>query len=311
MSGDLIPRSTEELSQIVREAGSSGGSYRIKTHGRWMNAGFPSTATATLALTEFGGVQSYAPGDLTISVGAATTLSELSQVTAEHNQWCPLFPWGDDNGSVGATIATATPGPFSESLGRPRDLVIGVDFVDGLGRIVSAGGRVVKNVAGFDLTRTMTGQWGTLGIITALHLRLRARPAVDESFTLALTAGADKLKELTAGPYAPMGIVEIPGSTDYHIRLGGNAKFVAASRAAYAALGQLTPIPGDSWNAVRSVHPDERIDRARQWKWDKLSTRLKSHFDPANILNPGLLGQLSEVESALLNVRLPDGGAAR
>ena len=182
------PTSAVEVSAIIREcaaAGVAGGmsdaALRLRGGGHWMDAGHAVQAPIRSSLEALRGIVAYTPGDLTITVGAATTLAELDSATRAHGQWCPLLPWGDDAGTVGATVATATAGPFADALGRPRDLVLGVEAVDGTGRIIVAGGRVVKNVAGFDLTRAFTGSWGTLAAITHVHLRLRARPAIDES----------------------------------------------------------------------------------------------------------------------------------
>ncbi len=284
------PSDTAGVADVVRSAAAADRALRIRGAGTWMDAGLPVRAGETLDLSALGGIDRYTPDDLTISAGAAVTLAELDEVTRAHNQWCPLLPWGDDAGSVGATIATATSGPFAGSLGRPRDLVIGLECVDGLGRVIRAGGRVVKNVAGFDLTRLMTGQWGTLGVITAVHLRLRARPAVDESFTVSGGAEDDSaMRAFAAGPHAPMACMPWPGG--WLVRLGGNRASVDAAVAALRRCGEVVQVDDGVWNAVRrdSAPPP----RANVWKWDALSQRLKKRFDPAQVLNRGLLGEAS------------------
>jgi glycolate oxidase FAD binding subunit len=203
---------------------------------------------------------------------------------------------------LGATVATATAGPFAASLGRPRDLAIGLECVDGTGRVVRAGGRVVKNVAGFDLVRLMTGQWGTLGVITAVDLRLRARPAVDETLVLTLrdaTGGgtrgdvaadppAERLRRLVRGPYAPLACVD-RGRGRWLLRLGGNATFVRAATAAFSALGSVEPRAAGDWDDVRrELAPAPRLGA---WRWDALARRIKERFDPGNVLNPWLRGE--------------------
>ncbi len=278
------------VAEVVRSAAADGRPLRIRGGGTWMDVGLPVRADETLDLGALGGIDRYTPDDLTISVGAAVTLAELDAVTRARNQWCPLLPWGDDAGTVGATIATATSGPFAAALGRPRDLVLGIDCVDGLGRVVRAGGRVVKNVAGFDLTRLMTGQWGTLGVITALHLRLRARPAVDESFEVSCGAGQDAaVREFAAGGHAPMACVAHAGR--WLVRLGGNRASVDAALADLGRCGDVVPVDHDVWNTIRrDAAPPPR---ANVWRWDTLSQRLKKRFDPAQVLNRGLLGEPS------------------
>jgi glycolate oxidase FAD binding subunit len=297
MSVTHRPASVEACAALVRESADARRGLRIVGAGTWLDAGHPVQADDLLSVEAFRGIESYTPADLTISVGAATTLAELDAATAAHGQWCPLLPWGDDRGTVGATIAAATSGPFGEVLGRPRQLVLGLECVDGTGRIVQAGGRVVKNVAGFDLTRAVTGSWGTLAVITRLHLRLRARPAMD--VTLALTGAQDEaLRAFARGPLAPLGMASLSAEDASMLgvpeartllRLGGNAAMVRAARDAAGALGTVHELGAGAWSLVRERHAPPA--RAAQWRWDPLSARLRERFDPAGILNPGLLGR--------------------
>ena len=100
-------------------------------------------ADKTLSLGGHSGVVNYVPGDLTLTVSGGTTLAEIQRITGEHDQWLPLDPFGSDDGSIGATIATASVGPLATSFGSPRDLLLGLEFVNGRGEIVRAGGNVV------------------------------------------------------------------------------------------------------------------------------------------------------------------------
>src|SRR5205823_7546559 len=119
-----------------------------------------------------------------------------------------LDPLGAPDGSLGATVASASAGPLAHAFGTPRDNVLGLTFIDGTGAVVRAGGRVVKNVAGFDLVRLLTGSWGTLGVITELTLRLRARPEHQESLVLGIDDKsaelADCARRLRALPFTPV-----------------------------------------------------------------------------------------------------------
>jgi glycolate oxidase FAD binding subunit len=305
------PGSVTALSALLREAargpaGAAHTPFRLHAADTWRAATTRlSNDARALDLSRFGGVHAYQPTDLTISVGSAMTLAELDAVTGEHGQWCPLQPWGDDSGSVGATVATATSGPFAAALGRPRDLVLGLECVDGRGRLIRAGGSVVKNVAGFDLTRLMTGAWGTLGAITALHLRLRSRPVVDGSFVLSGPPDVEaRAAALARGAYAPLALVRVSAElrralrfgpdARVLLRLGGNAAFVAASTAAFANIADLSAVPEHVWTTVRAEGAPEGSDaRAAAWRWDALSARIKHQFDPADLLNRGLFGGVS------------------
>src|SRR2546427_459396 len=110
--------------------------------------------------------------------------------------------------SVGSVVATATAGPLRQGFGPVRDHLLGVTFVTGDGRIVQSGGRVVKNVAGYDLTKLEAGGFGAFGVIVLVHLRLRALPRVDQTLVLEgsrddLTQVADDIAAAGLPPAAP------------------------------------------------------------------------------------------------------------
>jgi glycolate oxidase FAD binding subunit len=289
------PTTADDLAALLR--GSPDG-VRIRGGGTWMNVGHPVRAVHELRLDAFRGISTYVPADLTISVGAATPLVELNDATRAHGQWCPLAPWGTDDGTVGGTLATATAGPFAESMGRPRDLALGLECVDGTGRIIRAGGRVVKNVAGFDLTRLMIGAWGTLGVITHVHLRLRALPTHDETWGVR-AAGTEAIGAFARGPFAPLACVPLTPrlsaaigcdiDTAWLVRIGGNRRVVEAARDALAHLGVISQLDTSAWHIVRrEAAPPATV---ADWTWSPLAHALKSRFDPRGILNPGLLGE--------------------
>jgi glycolate oxidase FAD binding subunit len=235
----------------IKASGETRTPLRISGRGTWLDAGRPVHADKTLSLHEDSGVVSYVPGDLTLTVRAGTPLSEIERVTREHDQWLPLDPYGSPDGTIGATIATASAGPLASGFGQPRDLVLGLEFVNGRGEVVRGGGKVVKNVAGFDLSRLMTGSWGTLGVITEVTLRLYALPAVDRTLAIALK-GSEKevatvIHVIAASPFSPyamqllsrsaaraLGLGDHPACV---IRFGGND---AAVKAQVSALSQIT-----------------------------------------------------------------------
>jgi glycolate oxidase FAD binding subunit len=210
---------------------------------------------------------SYVPGDLTLTVRAGTPLSEIARVTREHDQWLPLDPYGSDDGTIGATISTASAGPLSSSFGLPRDLVLGLEFVNGRGDVIRGGGKVVKNVAGFDLSRLMTGSWGTLGVITEVTLRLYALPQSDRSFTIALTGDEQRVRSLVHGivtsplsPFAlmllsrsasqPLGLGEDPVCL---LRFGGNEAVVRTQVDALSQLSRPTEVATGTWARLRDL----------------------------------------------------------
>ena len=179
-------QSTDDARDALRDAMRTGTPLYVAGAGTWAGAGAPCSATTTLSMRGLTGITEYIPGDLTITALAGTSLAELSHATATHGQWIGLDPHGSRYGTIGATIATGSSGPLAHAFGSPRDLMLGLEAVTGYGEVVSPGGRVVKNVAGFDLVRLYTGSWGTLGPITKVTLRLRALPRHDITRAIAL-----------------------------------------------------------------------------------------------------------------------------
>jgi glycolate oxidase FAD binding subunit len=224
------------------------------------------------------GVIEYRPGDLVITVGAGTTLAELAQVTSEHAQHCALWPYGDDSATVGALIATAGAAPLALDNYVVRDLVLGLQVVTGTGDVIRAGGRVVKNVAGFDLVRLHTGAFGTLGVITEVSLRLHARPAVDMVRCGVVADGddgaLDDLLPRLVAVRAPLPMLlrlapDVP--SELWVRVAGNTSRAAALNAQVATLGvpQTTEVHEDALHRrVRQAPPDAVVLRARTFLSD-------------------------------------------
>ena len=214
-----------------------------------MNAGRPVVDAPHLSVLGVRGIVEYIPGDLTITVRAGTSHTEIDNATLQEGQWLGLDPAGAALGTIGATIATASVGPLVHGIGAVRDIVLGMEVVAGNGIITRSGGKVVKNVAGFDLVRLQTGAWGTLGVITEVSLRLRARPETDQTVAIELDARTPllahlvHLKNLTLSPLAveligaPLaGLLGISEQPLFLVRLGGNETRVTSQRAGLATL---------------------------------------------------------------------------
>jgi glycolate oxidase subunit GlcD len=119
----------------------------------------------------------YDPHNQVITVGAGMSFKTLQEHLKVHNQWLPVRPpFFKDNSTIGRMVALAACGPERLLYGAPRDLLLGLRFVNSSGLLISAGGRVVKNVAGYDITRLLTGSAGTLGFITDATLRVSTMP---------------------------------------------------------------------------------------------------------------------------------------
>ncbi|MFL5582277.1 MAG: FAD-binding oxidoreductase [Gemmatimonadaceae bacterium] len=265
----------EQVRETVRYCLEHREALLIRGRGHWYDAGRPRSRDGVAMSTGTArGIVEYNPGDLTLTAFAGTTLGDIAAATREHGQWLALDPFGPETGTIGATVATASYGPLAHAFGTPRDNVLGVEFVTGTAEVVRGGGRVVKNVAGFDLARLVTGAWGTLGVITEVTVRLRALPAVDETVALHPPEGDDALADLLArlreAPIAPLSLelLNAPlarrvGAGDGAVvlaRLGGNAALVRAQQAALSALGGARPVDAAVWSRLRTFEPEGVIE---------------------------------------------------
>ena len=264
----LAPASADELREMVLEAAAERVPLRLAGRWSWLDAGWPVLASRTLSLAGLTGIVEYVPGDLTLTARAGTPLAEIERLTSAEGQWLTLDPYGDPAGTLGATVATASAGPLAHLFGTPRDLVLGLEFVDGRGEIARGGGRVVKNVAGFDLTRLLVGSWGTLGAITEVSVRLRALPEVQTTVALPVAGPAvlrDLLARLREAPLAPFTLELVSaraaralGLGDGAVllaRLGGNDPLVRAGRETLAALGDAMDVDATVWPRLRALEP--------------------------------------------------------
>ena len=255
--------------EVLRDAAARAGPLRIRGGGTWLDAGRPVEAAATLDVSGIRGIVEYVPGDLTLTARAGTTIDAIDDATRRHGQWLPLDAPAAPAATLGATIATASSGPLAASIGLPRDVALGVTFVAGDARVVHGGGRVVKNVAGYDLVRLTTGAWGTTGVIVEVTVRLRARPDADVTLALPLpdetAALASLLSRLRAAPIEPLAtqllsapLARAVGTSDAEmllVRIAGNAASVRAQRAELARLGPVHDAPDGCWATLRRTEP--------------------------------------------------------
>ena len=266
MNDAPAPSHTTAVVDEVQRARADRTPLRVASACHWLDAGRPVRAERTLDLRSLLSpeVVHYEPGDLTLTVRATATLGEIDRLLRAEGQWLTLDPAGGMEGTIGATIATASAGPLSSGFGTPREQVLGVEAVIGRGEVIRAGGRVVKNVAGFDLTRLMTGAWGTLGAITEVSLRLRAVPAVET--TVAVATGADDAWHwINASEYTPYAaelltpsLARALGAGESGVlllRIGGNDALVRGALQSVATLGEPRTLESEVWSrlSVRDV----------------------------------------------------------
>lgn len=171
----LIPESIDELREILA---ARDGLTLVPAAGRTqLDLGYaPASPFGLLELGHaLSGEIRHEPADLTVEVPAATTLQALDAVLAERGQWLPFDPPNAERATIGGILATGFGGPLQTRHGLPRDFVLGMTVARADGTLVKAGGRVVKNVTGYDLMRLWCGSLGTLGVIVSVWLKVLPR----------------------------------------------------------------------------------------------------------------------------------------
>ena len=212
----LTPGSEGELAETIRAASAP---FRIEGGGT-RPVGLTGAETV-LSTRGLGGITLYEPGALTIVAQAGTPVAEIEAALSAENQRLAFEPMDhrallgtEGEPTIGGIVAANVSGPRRVSVGACRDFALGVRFVDGAGNVVKNGGRVMKNVTGYDLVKLMCGAHGTLGVLTEVSLKVLPRPdtAATLSFTGLSTADAVALMSAALGsPFEVTGAAHLPG----------------------------------------------------------------------------------------------------
>ena len=243
------------LADRVRSAAGAGTPLRIRGGGSKDFYG-ETPAGELLDTAPLAGITSYEPSELVVTAGAGTTLAELEALLAEKGQCLPFEPPHFAKGAtVGGMVASGLSGPARASVGAVRDYVLGVKLINGRGEHLTFGGQVMKNVAGYDVSRLMVGAMGTLGLITEVSLKVLPVPVAEATlrFECSQQQALDRLNAWGGQPL-PLNAscwLEDAGAGTLYLRLRGA---LAAVEAACKGLGgermQNTQAAAD-WQACR------------------------------------------------------------
>ncbi len=196
----VAPTSTEEAAEVLRLASQHGLRIVARGAGTKLDWGTPlANVDLILDTSLISGVVEHAAGDLVVVVRAGTTVETLQSTLAEAGQQLALDT-PEPASTIGGTVASNTSGPRRLLYGTLRDLVIGITFVRADGVVAKAGGKVVKNVAGYDFAKLLTGSYGTLGLITQVAFRLHPLPAARRVVTTEVT-GAEEAGRVVAAVF--------------------------------------------------------------------------------------------------------------
>lgn len=251
----------------------------------------PNSKPDNLDITPYQGIIDYEPTELVITARAGTKLTELEAALQAHNQMLafepPLF---SPDTTLGGCIASGLSGPRRATAGAARDFVLGIRILDGTGRDLSFGGQVMKNVAGYDVSRLMVGAMGTLGVI--LDVSLKVLPRVQTELTIQIPMQEQEaIEKINTWAGQPMPI----SATCFHdnvltLRLSGAESAVQAT---HLKLGGDTLSTGtEFWQSIRNqTHPFFQIGQPSLWRLSVPSTT------PCLLTLPGQ--QLIEWQGAL------------
>ncbi|MBW4511845.1 MAG: FAD-binding oxidoreductase [Scytonematopsis contorta HA4267-MV1] len=190
----VYPNTQEELAQVMIQADRY--QWRILPCGSGTKltwGGLSQGIDVVVSTERLNKLVEHAVGDLTVTVEAGMKFSQLQSVLAPYKQFLALDPTSAENATIGGIVATADTGSLRQRYGGVRDQLLGLNFVRADGKIAKAGGRVVKNVAGYDLMKLFTGSYGTLSIITQATFRLYPMP--EASGTVVLTGTAENVSQ--------------------------------------------------------------------------------------------------------------------
>jgi glycolate oxidase FAD binding subunit len=173
----VFPETLEQISAVLRAANEQRLAVVPVGQGAFLHlGGVLRRYDLALSLERLNRLVDYQPTDMTVTVEAGMTLAQLQQLLGEHGQWLPVDPPLPEQATIGGLIATNLSGPMRLSQGTIRDFLIGLKVVQADGRVIKGGGRVVKNVAGYDLPKLYCGSLGTLGVMVEATFKVRPRP---------------------------------------------------------------------------------------------------------------------------------------
>ena len=304
----VFPTSTEQISEILKLAFRE--QWRVLPTGgaTWLDPEMSAAANLIVNTGLLDQIVEHEPADLIAIAQAGVKLRDFNAKLEENGQWLPLDPPDDGQATIGGVVATGLGGPQQLGYGRPRGTVIGMRVVLADGSVINPGGRVVKNVAGYDLCKLFTGSFGTLGIITQVNFKLRPRPEreatvittgeLSDLISKARTILDARLFPVAAEIVSPafaerLGIMAEQNSPVLLIRFAGNEKGVSYQvKQALAQLHDAECLSEDAklWRDVATVEFDESIWRIGALdrpvivaEPTELMRRVKQQLDPVGV----------------------------
>jgi glycolate oxidase FAD binding subunit len=224
-----MPDRATELAKLVTIASTTRSPIVVAGNSTKLDWGGLVTGAKSIVSTQkLDRLIAHAIGDLTVTVEAGMRFAQLQEILATAGQFLPLDPVYPDRATIGGIIATANTGSLRHRYGGVRDLLLGISFVRADGKIAKAGGRVVKNVAGYDMMKLFTGSYGTLGILTEVTFRVYPQPL--QMGTVIITGAIDSLataaKILLASTLTPIAADVVSTALSQQLELSNTPSLV-------------------------------------------------------------------------------------
>ena len=288
----LAPRNADEVIDAVRWAMNAGEALEIIGTGTRRELGRPVDAPHVLDVAALRGVLDYEPEELVLTALPGTPLAEIENLLATRKQ-CLAFepPYLTGAGTLGGTVSIGLSGPRRVKAGAVRDHVLGFTAVSGRGELFKAGGKVVKNVTGYDLPKLITGSYGTLAVLTELTVKVLPAPEDTRTLIISGQTAADAVRTMTsvlqstadasAACYVPQNVhKDVPtargaaDSASTAFRLEGVSPSVefrlTRLREQLASAGEIAILDReaslDFWRAIRDVTPLMRDAARALWR---------------------------------------------
>ena len=256
-TGVVLPGSVEEVSAVLAACSQAGAAVVPWGGGSSIGlGGIPQKVDVVLCLSRLNRVLDYEPGDMTSTVQAGMVLSEYQARLKSQGQFLALDSPEETRATIGGILATNDSGTLRLGYGALRDLIIGVTLALADGTIASSGGKVVKNVAGYDLPKLATGSLGTLGVITRAVFRLHPLPRNTRTLTIAV-GDADAMQRVILSilgeQLAPAAVQARDGNVD--ILLEGTLDGIAAQESVIKKFGEVREGSPAVWKAREELWP--------------------------------------------------------
>ena len=301
----VYPQTQAELAEIVTCIHQQGWTMLPCGNGSKLHwGGLGKDIDVVISTSRLTQIIEHAVGDLTITVEAGITLAALQQHLAPVNQWLPLDPNYANSATLGGILATADAGVLRQRYGGARDMVIGLSMVRTDGQLAKAGGRVVKNVAGYDLMKLLTGSWGSLGMISQVTLRLYPQPPASQ--TVYLRGSEKAIQSVTATLFAssltPTAATVLPEGTAQCLTLVDNATPNTTDNLILAVQFQSIPVSLEQqvgqleeWGQQQQLHSTRLEGTAESTLWHQLHTHMESQLPtPSPTPTDGLMSGLEQ-----------------